>query len=282
MNESNTTWFSAFQDWVATTAATISSALPSILAAIAILVVGWIVAQLVRGLVRRLSNGINRIMERVFRTGNLASARLTAPMITVIAEVAFWIVVFVAVTIAMRVAGFTVVSGWLNQIVLHLPNLVVGVLIIGIGYVCSIYVGRFVDSGAGAKKTGERLLLGRLIRGFIFTATLIIGLDQFGVHVTFLITLLTVVAAAVLLGFSIAFGFGARAHVSNLIAARTAQSVLQGGLRIRIGEVEGDVLEVSPSHIVLDTETGRMLIPARMIDENMVEILATSGEHDDG
>jgi small-conductance mechanosensitive channel len=122
------------------------------------------------------------------------------------------------------------------------------------------------------------LILGRLVQAFIFTAMLIIGLDQFGIEVTFLITLLTVVAGTVLVGFSIAFGLGARAHVSNLIAARTAQSVLQAGMIIRICGVEGTVLEVSTSHISLETETGLTLIPATMIDENMVEILTVLEE----
>ena len=278
MKDTNTQWFPDLNDWVAETAAAIFSTLPSILAAIAILVVGWFVARLSQGLARRLSQGINRIMERVFRTGSLASARLSSPMIAVVAEVSFWIVVFIAITIAMRVGGFTVISGWLNQIVVHLPNLIAGLLIIGLGYFSSDYIGRMVDSGVGAKKAEERLLLGRLVRGFIFTTMLIIGLDQFGVEVTFLITLLTVVAGTVLVGFSIAFGLGARAHVSNLIAARTAQSVLQTGMTIRICGVEGTVLEVSPSHISLETETGQTLIPANMIDENMVEILTVLGE----
>jgi hypothetical protein len=239
MNDTNTSWLLVLNDWVAKTASTIAGTLPSILGAIAILVIGWFIALLVRGIARRLLHGINRIMERIFRTGNLASARFSAPMITALAEVSFWIVVFIAITIAMRVAGFTVISGWLNQFVVHLPNFIVGILIIGFGYFSSIYVGKLVGTGAVAKKAGERLLLGRLIQAFIFTATLIMGLDQFGVEVTFLITLLTVVAGTVLVGFSIAFGFGARAHVSNLIAARTAQSALQVGLRIRIGEIEG-------------------------------------------
>lgn len=113
-------------------------------------------------------------MERVFRTGNLASTRLPSAMIAVIAEVTFWIVVFISITIAVRVAGLTVLWNRLDPIVLRLPNLVIGLLIIGFGYVASAYVGRLVGFGAGERKTGERLLLGRLIQGSLFTATLII------------------------------------------------------------------------------------------------------------
>ncbi len=277
MKESKTPWFPDLNVWVTETTEAIFNTLPSIMAAIVILVVGWLMARLSQGLVRRLSQGINRIMERVFRTGTLASARLSTPIITVIAEITYWIVVFITITIAMRVGGFTLISGWLDQIVVHLPNLIAGLLIIGLGYLSSDYVGSLVDSGVGAKKPGERLLLGRLVQGFIFTTMLIIGLDQFGVEVTFLITLLTVVAGTVLVGFSIAFGLGARAHVSNLVAARTAQTVLKAGMNIRIHEVEGTVLEVSTTHIIMDTETGHTLIPANMLDENMVEILTLPG-----
>lgn len=282
MKDTNTAWLPDLNDWVVETMAAIFSALPSIIAAIAILVIGWLVAGLSRSLVRRMSHGINRIMERVFRTGDLASTRLSAPMIAVVAEVAFWIVVFITVTIAMRVGGFTLISSWLDKIVVHLPNLIAGLLIIALGFFSSVYAGKLVDSGIGEKTAEKSLLPGLVVRGFIFTAMLIIGLDQLGVEVTFLIALLTVVTGAILIGFSIAFGLGARAHVSNLIAARSAQNLLQVGLTIRICGVEGSVLEVSSSHIVLDTEAGQTLIPTKMIDENMVEILTPHEGHNNG
>lgn len=273
MKDANTPWLPDLNDWVAETMAAIFSTLPSIIAAIAILVIGWFVARLGRSLVRKLSHGTNRIMERVFRTGGLASARLSAPMIAAIAEVAFWVVIFIAITIAMRVGGFTLVSSWLDQIVVHLPNLIAGLSIIALGFFSSVYAGKLVDSGGGEQAVEKSLLPGLMVRGFIFTTMLIIGLDQLGVEVTFLIALLTVVTGTILIGFSIAFGLGARAHVSNLIAARSARNLLQVGLTIRICGVEGSVLEVSSSHIVLETEAGQTLIPTKMIDENMVEIL---------
>ncbi len=282
MNDSDMSWVALLEDQSVGALTSIINTLPSLLAAAIIFIAGWLIATVLRGFVRRLSNVINRMLERIFRKGSLASVRLSTPAIAVIAEIAFWIIIFLAATSAARVAGLTFISGWLNQIVSHLPNLIVGAVIITFGYFASVYVSRLVAPRDGDKKAGERLLLGRLIQVFIFVTALIIGLDQVGIKVTFLVTLLTVAAGAILAGFAVAFGLGARDHVSNLIAARTAQNALHAGLKIRIGDIEGDILEVTPSHIALDTSAGRALVPARIIDEKMIEILTSTEEQANG
>lgn len=282
MTDSSTSWLSDLGDKASNTITNIMGILPGLIGAILILVVGWFLARIVRDLVKRLPNAVNRMLDRVFQSGPLSSIRLTAPAIAVVAEVTFWIILFLAITVAARIAGFTAISSWLNEIVVHLPNLIVGALIIVFGYFASLYVGRFVAEGTEREKSTKSIFAGRLAQGFIFLTAVIIGLDQFGVKVSFLITLLTVIIGAGIFGFSIAFGFGAQGHVRNLIGARVARNALQTGLKVRIGDIEGDILEVTVSHIALDTISGRMLIPAGVIDDQSIEILALSGGSDNG
>ena len=281
MNDSNASWFTQMQQWASEALSNFLTALPSILGAVAILVLGWLLAVGLRRLVRQFSHGINRILERVFGVGTLSSVRFSTPVIAVLAEIIYWLTIFLTLTLAMRVAGFTLISEWLGQIVTHLPNLIVGLLIITFGYFLSVYVGRLIAPRTGGRKAGELFSMGRLLQGIIFLAALIMGLDQFGIKVNFLITLLTVTLGALLVGFSLAFGLGARSHVSNLIAARSAGNMLQSGVRVRIGEIEGEILELTPSHIILDTPDGRALIPARIVDETTIEILTSHEESGD-
>ncbi len=277
-----TSWLTALEDSALSIANGVVTIAPAIAAAIVIMVLGWLFARSVRSLVRQLSNGANRLLDRVFQKGELANVRFSAAAISAVAETAFWIIIFLAITVAARIAGFTAIFGWMNQLVAHLPNLVVGFLIIALGYFASRYVGRHIAASARDEKANENILIGRVVQGFIFLTALIIGLDQVGVKVSFLITLLTVAAGAILAGFSIAFGLGAKDHVRNLFGARLAHRSLLLGLRVRIGEIEGDVLDVSANHIALDTVSGRALIPARIVDEQVVEILTATGQGNNG
>ena len=171
-------------------------------------------------------------------------------------------------------ARLPTISSWLNDIVLFLPDVLLGIVTIGLGYIISSVVGDNVAQAASSSKSSQSVLLGRIAQGTVFIIAAIIGLDQIGVDVSFLVTISGVAVGAVLLGFSIAFGFGSREYISNLISARTARQSLSPGLMVRIGDTEGEILEITQTHIAVDTEKGRALVPAHIADASGVLIIS--------
>jgi small-conductance mechanosensitive channel len=256
------------------------SYIPSLLAAILVVIVGWIIARIARGAARRISNSVNRLLDRFFRRGTLSHARLSPSAMVILGEIAFWAILFLAATVAARVAGFTALSGWLNQIVTRLPNLLVGAAIIVVGYVVSILVGEQVAATARAANVSQSTLIGRLAQAAIFVTTLIIGLDQIGIDVTFLIALFAVGVGAIFLGFSIAFGLGARDYVSNLIGARIARRELKIGQSVRIGDIEGEILDITSTQIALETAHGKTLVPAHLAEKQSIVIVVPGGDQE--
>ena len=80
--------------------------------------------------------------------------------------------------------------------------------------------------------------------------------------------------ASLLAGFAIAFGLGAKTLVSNLISAYYIREHIEPGQKIRIGELEGIVLEVSSTTIILNTSAGRTSVPtSRYQEENMTVLV---------
>jgi len=266
---------SRLQPMAEDTLAAIVNYAPSLVAAILVLFIGWFMARIIRGVARRLFGGANRLLDRVFRRGSLSEARLSPAATAVLGEILFWVVIFLTATVAARVAKLPALSGWLNQIASWLPNLLIGTVIIVVGYFISIVAGEQVAASARAAKASQSALMGRLAQGAIFITGLIIGLDQIGVDVTFLVALFAVAVGAIFIGFSIAFGLGARDYVSNLIGARTARQKLRPGATLRIGEIEGEILEITPTQIALDTADGCTLVPARLTEERDVVIVST-------
>jgi len=244
----------------------------SLLLGVLVLVVGWYLARQLRKYVRRIANSANRVVSQLVPGAEPAESGLASSAAALLGEFAFWLMVLLAIAVAARVAGVSMNADWLSDLVVHIPNLLVGAVLIFVGFIISRFVGQQVAASARAGKLGQHVLIGRLVQGAVFGTAVILGLDQMGMDVTFLVALLAVATGTSFAGLSIAFGLGAQDFVRNMIGARTARRAIAVGQTARIGSFEGEVLEITPTHIVLDCGDGRTLVPARMLDREAVTI----------
>lgn len=230
--------------------------LPNIAAAIALVAIGWLVARVLRALTLRLTSLIEATIQRLsarhgtgVATGALASGR-------VLAELVFWVVILLFVTAAMHALGVETFTVWVNRVLAYLPTLVVGALIILAGLLVSSLV-RDLVVAAAPFESAARQLMGRAAQIIILITAIVIGADQIGINITFLVILASVALATLLGGVALALSLGARTYVANLIGARYLRATYRVGQRVRIGEHEGRVLEFTPTSIVLETGQGR-------------------------
>lgn len=277
--ESTTDWATGLIEALGSQLRTGVDHLPSILGATVVLVLGWLLARMLRRATQSVSHASNRFLNRVFPSGILAGARMSPFMTTLVGEIVFWSVVFLALTAAARVAGLNVISEWLDQIAVYLPNLIAAFAIVVIGYFLSIFVRQQpLPQSAAAFGVDQKALAGRVAQGAVITIALIMGLDQLGIDVLLPVALLAIAAAAIAITFGVSIALGARSYMSNLIGMRSVRGHLTAGLRIRVNGVDGQVLEVTPSQIMLETDEGKALIPGRLVSEFVTIILAPAGE----
>lgn len=253
--------------------------LPNLLGALLLLAVGWGIARLARTGTRKLSGGLGRLLERGIRFGRLSRLRLSPRIHGLLASIVFWLVMLLFITAATRVARLDAFSLWLDRIVAYLPTLIAGGLIVLFGYLISAMVRDLLSATFVTAGLGRGELVGSLSQATIIAVSVIIGIDQVGIDVTFLVTMAAIIVAAILGGVSLAFGLGARSFVSNLIGAHYLQQQLQPGQRARIGEAEGEVLELTPTSVVLATPDGRLLVPAKLFHEMTTTLVL--GQKDD-
>ena len=247
--------------------------LPSLLGASILLLAGWVVARLLRAGTNRAGDHINRILGRFFQSGRLSTLRLSPRMLSVLAEIIFWLTLFVFVSIAARAVGLTRFATWLDRAVVNLPNLIAGVLVIVAGFFLGTFARDIATAASPATRTAQNLLIGKAAQIVITAVALVIGLDQIGINVTFLVTILAIATGVLLGGFAIAFGLGARRYVENLIGARELRREIEPGQVLRFGEIEGEVLEITATTLVLATRDGRRRIPAGTFAAESVTIV---------
>lgn len=254
--------------------------LPNLLGAVLLLAVGWVVGRLVRAGTVGLGDSANRVLDRFLRSGRLTQFRLSPAVLGMIGAVAFWLVLFIFIVAATKVARLEAFSNWLDRIVAYLPTLLAGGFIILSGYLISILVRDLVSATLITVHAAQSNTVGVAAQGLTLLTAVIIGIDQVGIDVSFLITMIGIILAGILAGISLAFGLGVRAHVSNLIGAHNLQEQLHPGQVARLGKLEGEILELTPTSIILSTRDGRATVPAKIFDEEVTVVVTP--DHGDG
>lgn len=252
----------ALRESLTATLIDVGAYLPVLVAAVVVMLVGWLVAFLLRAGFLKLESAIHRLLSRFSRTARPATRQISRRIVALLGNFIFWITILLFAALAARVAGLEAFSLWLDRVVAYVPTLLAGLLITLAGYLLSTLVRDIVSTTLVSVGTRANEIASFTAQGAVFVTALVIGLDQIGIDVTFLIILVAVLVGGALLSIAIAFGFGAREFIANLIAANQVQSMLSPGDFARVGNVEGRVAEITATAVVMINEEGRVAVPA--------------------
>ena len=241
--------------------------LPQLIGAIAVLILGWLIAKGVKILTIRMGRSFDRVPKLIGLGGIVRRRQVNNSVLVFISNVAFWLVILFFLTSATHLMGLTMFTGWLDQVIGHLPNILSGVLIIVAGIVVGNLARDATRTAAQAMPRRQRALLARGAQTFAMVTMIVIGVDQIGINIAVLLTVISIVIGTLLGGVAIAFGLGSKNLVSNLIGARYLNKDYRVGETIRIGDTEGTIIELSPVAVILETSEGRMTIPAKTFSE---------------
>jgi small-conductance mechanosensitive channel len=175
--------------------------------------------------------------------------------------------VFVAA--ATDALGLPLLAAWLGAASNHLPRILLAVLIVIAGFVGGALARDAARAAAHAAGFGREALLGRLVQGLIVVVALITALDHVRVDIAFLTATLLIVVGALTGSVALAFALGARTAVSNIIACHYLQQTHRMGQLVRVGTVEGRIVEFTSGAVVLEGSEGRVLVPAKTFSESV-------------
>lgn len=267
----------ALQSAFSQVASRIAEYTPNLLGAVALLLLGWLVARLLRGFAVKILHVLELLLHRLSR-GQVARA-IPSGSVEIVAGILFWVVILFFAAAATHVLGLGAFSAWLQGLVTYLPTLMAGALIIVAGVLLAGLARDLTVAALPTFPEHQRGLLGRIVQGAVLVTAVAVGADQIGVRITFLVILAAVVTSAVVGGIALAVSLGARAYVANLIGAHYLRQAFGVGQRVRIAEIEGTILELTAVSIVLETEHGRVNVPAKVYNEAPI-VLVTSRSSD--
>ena len=248
--------------------------IPDLIGALLLVLAGWVIARLLRSAGTRFAAWFNGLVERMIGRDHAPYLRLSTTTIKLLSNITFWVVILLFVTAATRVLGLHAFSTWLDQVVAYLPVLLAGGLIILVGVVISALVRDVTAAAVASVGVAYGDLIGRGAQAVVLVMAVIIGINQVGIDVTLLVTLLSTLFAAICLSFALAFALGARTFVSNLIGAHYIQQHYQPGQLARLGEIEGEILELTPTSVIIASDAGRATVPAKIFNESATLLLS--------
>lgn len=246
---------------------------PNLLAAALLLLAGWIVARVLRGLSVKLMGVLELLLHRVFRRGDASAPRIPSASVEIVGSILFWVVILFFMALATQVLGLAVFTEWLKDLVGYLPTLLAGALIILAGVLFSGLARDVTVAALPALPGAQRLLVGRVAQVSVLITAIVVGADQIGIEITFLVVLAAVVSGAIVGGVALAVSMGARAYIANLIGAHYLRQAFAVGQRVRIGAVEGTILELTAVSVVLETDEGRVSIPGKVYNEEPIVLV---------
>jgi hypothetical protein len=266
-------WGAQLIDVFSDTLASLVTYLPVVLTAVAVLLIGWLLAHLVRSVVRRALESMDWLFARLVPRSAGRSETLTRATSRAISTVVFWIVLLIFAASALRILGGTLFERWTENLLAYLPSAIGGVIIIVVGFTAGTLVRHVLEQASVGLGVGQSSMLGRLAQAVIVVSCIVIGIDQLGVNVNFLIQLTTVTAAAVFGGIALVFALGTRAHLANLIGAHYARKHYAPGDFVKIGAFQGRIVEIADGCVFIETEAGDVSVPGQHFsDEPFVKI----------
>lgn len=242
---------------------------PQLLGAIALLVAGWVAATLLRLATKKLVKGFDVLFKRAAKTDGAKQEKIKNSYAAITSKAVFWIVMLFFIAAAGNMLGWQMFSGWMDSIIGHLPNLITGLLIILAGFLLGGGIRTAIISTADSAGIKQSEILGRVAQILILLTTIIIGTGQIGINVYLLSNILLIILGVLLAGAALAFGLGAKTLIANVIGAQYLRKHCRIGEEMTIGEVRGVVAEVTQTSIVLDTDNGRTIIPAKQFQEHI-------------
>lgn len=271
-------WTASLAESVQRVAQQILDYLPLVLGAAVLLIVGWWVARLLRYATGQITE---KTLARLARTRPLDTrvqqprSYIAAP--TVASRIVFWVVLLFFVLAAAEVLDLEVLSGLLTVVTAYVPRLLAGLLILFLG-LWFAEVTRAVLMRTSARIGIEQSeVTGRLGQILVLLIVFSVAIGQIGIDNTLLVALVTTLFGVVLGAIALAFSFGAKTTIANLLAAQSIAQTYSVGDMIRIGETEGKILRITRTSLIVETSEGQVMIPAKRFNEQESVHLSGAG-----
>lgn len=267
-------WLEAFRESAESALSLTVSYLPKLLGAILLVLAGYLLARIVgagtAGLLKLV--GLDRLLANTPIQTLFNRSGSTRTGSDVLGLLVFWVIFLLFGVTATDMLGLPTVSATLTDLAHYLPKVGLAVLIIVLGMLAASYIKELI----GLACTSAGISQGAIVAQTFYVAAILVvfvtAVNELGIDTTLLNSTIMIGFGGLIAGAALSFGLGARGAVANLIAAHYLRQVFRVGQTIRVGDIQGTIAALTPVAIVVDTPTGRVVVPASHFQESSATI----------
>src|SRR5215210_3527231 len=191
----------------------ILGALPALIGALLILIIGFIIAKVLQGITTKVlqSMGFEGWMESGGIKQFFDRSQTQQTPLSILGKLIFWLVFFIAITMAVDTLGISAISDVLAQFIAYIPQIIAAILILVLATLLANFVAGIVRGATGSNVVGSVAQYGIIVFA-AFAALTQLGIAPELIAPTFLILL-----GAVALAAAIAFGLGGQDVAQQIV-----------------------------------------------------------------
>lgn len=262
-------WSTILQDSFEYSFKLFMSYLPKSLGAIMLLALGILLGKIVEAGISRILNmiGVDRLLSGTGLISLLQKTGSKKTISQIIGLLSFWLVFLLFLISATEALSLALLSETLTALVHYLPKIGMATLILVLGLLATNFVRDIISVACDSSGIQQGTIIAQTVYIAATLLVIVTAINELGIDTSLLNQIIVLVIAGLIAGSALSFGFGSRSAVKNLIAAHYIQPIVRVGEKIQIGIYAGTVTAVTPMVVVLDTERGRVVIPAAQFTE---------------
>jgi hypothetical protein len=195
---------------------------PRLLATVTLILVGWVMAAVARRLTVRILQAadLDGRCRRWGLTATLSRSGVRQPPTVLVGRLIFWTIFLVALLMGIEALEMPATAGLVAVVLRFLPNLIVAVLVMAIGWLLANFLGQAALIGAvNAQVAGAPLFAGA-VRWLVLVFAGGAALTQLGIAREMVLLAFGIAFGGTVLALALAFGLGGKELAREILESR--------------------------------------------------------------
>ncbi|MDB9882840.1 mechanosensitive ion channel [Bacteroidia bacterium] len=190
-----------------------------------------------------------------------------------VSKIVFWLIMIVVIQTTTDNLGIAVLQQQVKKILNFIPSLITAVLILLIGYFIATKIKEVLVNLTKSLGGNAGAVLGNILYYFIMLMVVITAMDQMGIQTDLISKNILIIVSAVLVAGGLAYSYAASEIMRNMLSSFYSKKNFYVGLHIKIGDLEGRIVDIDNTSVTLQTTTSKVISPSSELLSNYVEIL---------
>lgn len=252
----------------------ISSIFPNIIGTLVVLIFGWLFAKLAVRVIKKVLTlaKAHKLDETINDIEIIEGKKLNFNTIKIVSVFVKWLIYIMLLIMASDILGLKIISQQISEFLGYLPKLFSAFIIFTIGLLAANFIKKSLKSFFESMELSGSKIISQIVFFILLIFISITALNQAGVDTEIITNNVTMILAAFLLAFALAFGFGAQKVVGDLLRTFYARKTYEIGQVIEFNGVKGEVESIDGITVTLKTDNGKFIVPIKDIVESQVRV----------